>query len=278
MKYNLNRLKPFGIILSPKNDKSSIKDIDVEYLKYLIKDEQLIVLRGFNTFINAEDFSDYCQLWGEISLWPFGKVLELIEQENPEDHIFDHSYVPLHWDGMYREYVPEFQIFHCVKAPEANHGGKTTFSHTMLALENASPELKKNWENVYGIYLRKMEFYHSKVISPIICKHPYRDYSVIRYNEPSNPGNENFINPPDIKIMGVSESELENFHQSLTKALYSTKCFYAHEWQNGDVVITDNFSLLHGREEFVSKSPRHLQRVQVLSNPPFHNPGLESYQ
>jgi alpha-ketoglutarate-dependent taurine dioxygenase len=36
--------------------------------------------------------------------------------------------------------------------------------------------------------------------------------------------------------------------------------------------------LLHGREAFVSKSPRHIQRVQVLSNPPFDNPGLESYQ
>ncbi|CSB87532.1 PvcB protein [Vibrio cholerae] len=43
-------------------------------------------------------------------------------------------------------------------------------------------------------------------------------------------------------------------------------------------MITDNFSLLHGREGFTSHTPRHIRRVQVLSNPPYNNPSLESYQ
>lgn len=157
-------------------------------------------------------------------------------------------------------------------------GGRTTFSNTILALQFASSEIKELWNKVSGTYQRKMEFYNSKTVSPIITKHPQKDFSVIRYNEPPSADKGHFVNPPDIEFTGIDQEELDFFHRSLNKALYSADNFYAHEWQNGDIVIADNFSLLHGREGFVSRSPRHIQRVHVLSNPPFDNPGLESYQ
>lgn len=277
MNYRVTDLKPFGALVEPDNEKIKVQDLDIENLRDLFRKHQLVLLRGFDTFQNAEDFSNYCERWGEVSLWPFGKVLELIEQENPEDHIFDHSYVPLHWDGMYRPQVPEYQIFHCVKAPLSGQGGATTFSNTVLALKFASAELKETWKKVTGTYERKMEFYNSKTISPIITKHPQRGFSVIRYGEPPSGDKGHFVNPPILEFTGINQQELEAFHRNLEEALYSPDCFYAHEWQSGDLVIADNFSLLHGREGFVSKSPRHLQRVHVLSNPPIDNPGLEAY-
>lgn len=277
MNYKVTPLKPFGALLEPNGKNINVKDLDVESLRELFRQKHLILLRGFDTFKDSEDLPNYCESWGEVSVWPFGKVLELVEQDSPKDHIFDHSYVPLHWDGMYRPQVPEYQIFHCVKAPLPGQGGRTTFSNTVLVLENASPELKELWSKVTGIYQRKMEFYNSKTMSPLITKHPQRDFSVIRYNEPHFEEQGHLINPVDIEFTGVS-GELETFHRNLKQALCDPHNFYAHEWQEGDVVIADNLSLLHGREEFVSKSPRHIRRVQVLSNPPFDNPGLESYQ
>lgn len=278
MYYKVTDLNPFGVLLEPKDKNINLKVLDVENLRKLFLEKQIIVLRGFETFQSPEGFSDYCERWGEVSIWPFGKVLTLIEQDNPQDHIFDNSYIPLHWDGMYRLHVPEYQIFHCVKAPLSGQGGRTTFSNTILALKHASSELKELWDKVTGIYQRKMEFYNSKTVSPIITKHPHRDFSVIRYNEPPSKDKGDFINPPDLEFSGLSHEDLNVFHQSLQEILYAPSNFYAHEWQTGDIVIADNFSLLHGREGFVSKSPRHIQRVHVLSNPPFDNPGLESYQ
>ncbi|HXH31941.1 MAG TPA: TauD/TfdA family dioxygenase [Bacteriovoracaceae bacterium] len=278
MNYQIERLKPFGILLKPTGRSCNVKDLNLEDLRKHFRQEQLIVLRGFETFKNSNEFSDYCELWGEVSLWPFGKVLELMQRENPEDHIFDNNYVPLHWDGMYRPQVPEYQIFHCVQAPLPGQGGRTTFSNTILALENISLKSKDNWNKVTGTYHRKMEFYHSTVTSPVITKHPLKNVSVIRYNEPPSNQRGHFVNPPDLQFTGLGEEELEAFHRSMKEALYAPTNFYAHEWQAADVVIADNFSLLHGREEFVSKAPRHLQRVHVLSDPPFNNPGLESYQ
>jgi alpha-ketoglutarate-dependent taurine dioxygenase len=278
MNYRVSHLKPFGVFVEPKAKDTNVNSLDIKILREMFLQEQLVLLRGFDTFKTSEEFSNYCELWGEISIWPFGKVLELIEQDNPEDHIFDNSYVPLHWDGMYRPQVPEYQIFHCVKAPLPGQGGRTVFSNSILALKNAPAELKEIWKKVTGIYKRKMEFYNSMTRSPIITKHPLRDFSIIRYNEPPTEEKGHFVNPPELEFTGVDRDALTAFHQNLKEVLYSPNNFYAHEWQNGDVVITDNFSLLHGREGFISKSPRHLQRVQVLSHPPFNNPGLESYQ
>src|SRR5579862_1674533 len=272
MAYKTTPMQTFGYLLEPKSFQDDLDVLNVDQLRDLVRREHLIILRGFRTFQNAESFSNYCERVGKISIWPFGKVLELIEQDNPEDHIFDNSYVPLHWDGMYRKEVPEFQIFHCVAAPLSGQGGRTMFSNTVLALKYASAASKKLWNKVTGIYQRKMEFYNSKTVSPIINKHPHKDFSVIRYNEPHDEKKGHFVNPPELEFTGLSLLELEDFHHSLQHALYAPSNFYAHEWQTGDIVIADNFSLLHGREAFVSKSGRHLQRVHVLSNPPFDNP------
>lgn len=204
--------------------------------------------------------------------------MELREQENPQDHIFDNNYVPLHWDGMYRPYVPEYQIFRCIQAPPQGQGGRTTFSNTLRALEQADRSFLDVLSSTTGRYQRAMEFYKSVTVSPIVAMHPYRNLKVIRYNEPPDTRCQNFLNPPDLKFSGIIGMSEEKFHQGLKELLYSESCLYAHEWQGGDLVITDNFSLLHGRESFRSRTPRHIERVQVLSSPPFPNPGLESYQ
>jgi L-tyrosine isonitrile desaturase/decarboxylase len=276
--YRVTHLKPFGVVVEPLSSNTDVNVLSIEALRGLFREEALIVLRGFKTFDSSNEFANYCEAWGEISVWPFGKVLELVERENAEDHIFDNNYVPLHWDGMYRKQVPEYQIFHCVNAPLAGQGGRTTFSNTMLALKNAAPELKELWSKVTGTYERKMEFYNSKTVSPIITKHPFRKFPVIRYNEPPDASKGKFLNPPALKFGGISKRYLDLFHRSLNEALYAPANFYAHEWQKGDIVIADNFSLLHGREGFVSKAPRHIQRVHVLSDPPLDNPGLQAYQ
>lgn len=278
MEPKITSVEPFGLLLEPTRPNGDIGDLNVDLLRELVWRERLIVLRGFRTFSEPEEFSDYCQHWGEISVWPFGKVLELVERNSPEDHIFDNNYVPLHWDGMYRPQVPEFQIFHCVQAPRKGQGGRTTFSNTPLALEHASHGTRSLWRQVTGHYQRKMEFYDSKTVSPIIDSHPHRGFPIIRYNEPPLDGYGHFVNPPILKFTGVSADEIAEFHRTLREALYAPENFYAHEWREGDLVVADNFSLLHGREGFETKAPRHLRRVHVLSNPPLNNPRLVSHR
>ena len=278
MKPKISRIGSFGVCLEPEQAGDDINNLNIEILRELVWSERLIVLRGFKTFTGADDYTAYCERWGEISVWPFGKVLELVERNNPEDHIFDNNYVPLHWDGMYRPQVPEFQLFHCVKAPKSSQGGRTTFSNTVSALEKASADVKALWKKVSGSYRRKMEFYDSLTVAPVVTTHPRRGFPVIRYNEPPSAGFGQFLNPPTLDFTGVSTDEVGEFHRTLREALYAPENYYAHEWREGDLVVADNFSLLHGREAFETKAPRHLRRVHVLSNPPLDNPHLVSHK
>lgn len=274
MIFKTTRIEPFGILLEPRSPDVDIRELDRGELRRHFSSERLMVLRGFRTFSDSEDFARFCALWGEISVWPFGKVLELVEHQDPKDHIFDHNYVPMHWDGMYRPQVPELQIFHCVSAPGQHQGGRTTFSHTALALDRVSARVRASWETVTGIYQRKMEFYHSKTVAPIITRHPVDGFPVIRYCEPPMEGDDHFINHPAIEFEGISEGEHSAFHRTLREALYAPENFYGHAWQSGDVVISDNHTLLHGREAFTSGASRHLRRVHVLGAPPLENPHL----
>lgn len=274
MSLKISRLAPFGALVEATGPDHEVRDLNIDQLKLQFHKEHLIVLRGFRTFKSAEDFTQYCESWGPISIWPFGKVLELIEKLEPSDHIFDNNYVPLHWDGMYRPEVPEFQIFHCVNAPRKNQGGRTTFSNTKTAYNSLPERLRALCAQVRGVYERKMEFYHSKTIAPIITKHPTKDFSVIRYCEPPLADDQSFVNHPSIEFQGLKADDFALFARGIREALYAPENLYAHAWEPGDLVIADNHTLLHGREAFEHLAPRHLQRVHVLGQPPFSNPHL----
>lgn len=277
MNYELVPMQPFGVMLLAHSSTMSVNNLPIERLRELARRHHLLALRGFSTFSSANAFADYCDRWGAISLWPFGKVLDLVEQVNPKDHIFDNNYVPMHWDGMYRPQVPEFQIFHCVSAPQKQQGGRTTFSNTVLALEHAKPEIRDLWAKATGIYHRKMEFYDSKTVAPIIATHPVQGFPVIRYNEPPHAGDTTFLNHPEIAFTGIEANQIASFQQSLRESLYAPENFYAHSWQTGDIVVSDNYTLLHGREAFTSSAPRHLRRIHILGEPPLDNPHLVTH-
>ena len=269
----VTELEPFGVRVDAVRPGVPFVELPVEDLRELVRTHHLLLLRDFTGFTGAEELTGYSADWGEISMWPFGSVLELVEHENPDDHIFDHSYVPMHWDGMYRPQVPEFQVFHCVHAPGTGQGGRTTFSQTAAVLRDADPGTRRLWEQATGTYLRKTEFYDSKAVSPVVTPHPDRGFPVIRYNEPVAPDAE-FVNHPVLEFTGLPEERTAEFHRTLTAALYDPRHLYAHAWRTGDLVVADNYTLLHGREGFTTGSPRHLRRVHVLGSPPLDNPAL----
>lgn len=268
---------PFGLILEAQSDNVDINELSIPELRHYLDKHQLLVLRGFTTLTNPTALSQYSQRWGELSIWPFGTVLELVQHDSPQDHIFDHSYVPMHWDGMYRPQIPEIQVFQCVKAPPQQQGGQTVFSNTPDIIAKMPADLRALCHKLTATYWRKMEFYNSQVQSKLIVKHPYKNVDVIRYNEPHTTANGHLLNQPEMIFEGLDANDLLHVHQQLRQRLYAPQHSYAHNWQDNDIVIADNFTLLHARHSFTSHAPRHLRRVQVHSNPPLNNTQLTSH-
>ena len=96
------------------------------------------------------------------------------------------------------------------------------------------------------------------------------------YCEPPKEEDSDFINHPLFNLEGIPKEKTNDFIKEINDLLYSPKNLYAHHWKAGDIVIADNYTLLHGRESFTSGSARHLRRVQVLGSPALDNPHLVS--
>lgn len=271
--YQTTSLGGFGVQAIPLRP-VPLAELPVEPLRRLVHDHQLVLLRGIPAGPGPDELTAFCARWGQLAAWPFGFVLELREHPDPRDHVFDHGPVPLHWDGMYREQLPEFQIFHCVSAPGQDQGGRTTFAQTATAWERADPPTRQRWARVSGRYHRATEHYDSTTRSPLVVPHPTRGYPVIRYQEPADSCGTGFVNHPSLEFTGLPAEQLPALHAGLRSALRAPGNWYAHRWQTDDVVIADNHTLLHGREAFQSQAPRHLRRVHVLGDPPLDNPGL----
>ncbi|TVL89314.1 TauD/TfdA family dioxygenase [Streptomyces sp. SAJ15] len=267
-------IEPFGVAVHAPRPGARVGELPVATLRDLVREHHILLLRGFDGFDTPQELAAYSEQWGELSVWPFGTVLDLIEKERPEDHIFDSSYMPMHWDGMYREQIPEFQVFQCVRAPGVDNGGETTFSNTPAVLRDTDPETVAKWSAVTGTYHRETDFYDSVTTSPLVTTHPVTGTPVIRYNEPTAADDADFVNHPDLRFTGLPDDEMAEAHRTLRAALYDPAHLYAHSWRTGDLVVTDNYTLLHGRNAFTSGAPRHLRRVQVLGTPALDNPGL----
>lgn len=270
--YIVEDLQPFGAAIRAPAPRLSARSVPVDLLRSLARERHLVLLRGFLPFSDGEDLADYGSSWGEIMMWPFGAVLELVEEPDAVDHIFGNCSIPMHWDGMYREFVPEFQIFSCVTTPPAGATGRTLFANTISILSESAPDDRARWAHTTITYeVEKVSHYGGRISSRLLAENPQNNAPIIRFNEPP-PRSERFPNPHTLILHGVHGEEASGVVDELTASLYGKRYCYAHEWQDGDLLIADNYTLLHGREAFVAGSPRHLRRVHILGVPPLENP------
>lgn len=267
---------PFGLLLTPRDANQSVTTLSVQALRALAREHHLLVLRGFHSgFSTPQTMIDFAAQWGEIMIWPFGAVLDVVEHADSKDHVFDSSYMPLHWDGMYKPTVPEFVMFHCATATANDEGGRTTFVDTTRLLADVDAAQLEQWKQVSVTYrIKQVVHYGGEVESPLVIPHPNGDGVIMRYNEPPE-SDVAFQNQHSLELHGVAPDQQAAFVDNLRQHLHDPRYYYAHHWDVGDVVVVDNFALLHGREGFTARSPRHLQRIHIQRHPVYVNPALK---
>lgn len=273
---NVEFVSPFGVIVRPAGAEAEMTEVPVPAARDLVRKYHLLVCRGFGALSDPEELTRYAASWGQVLTWSFGAVLDLVEHERPADHVFDNTGVSFHWDGMFVDRIPEFQIFQCIKALDKGQGGRTIFCDTTRVLDDADAPTQKLWESLTLTYrVTKESHYGGTAVSPLVVEHPARGFRTIRYLEPVSE-NIGYVNRPRVTFHDVPQQRVPEIEQALRNALYEPRHCYAHEWQTGDVVIADNYTLLHGREPYASRCGRHLRRVHVLGDPPLTNLALQN--
>ncbi|WP_367127984.1 TauD/TfdA dioxygenase family protein [Saccharothrix sp. HUAS TT1] len=266
--WNTEPLSPFGVLVTAGAPDQPFTAPAIEEVRALVRAEHLVVLRGFTPPADGPALEAYGRSWGEVLEWSFGTVFDVLAHDEPEDHAFDTTFMPMHWDGMYARFVPEFQIFHCLTAPVGASGGRTLFTDTGRLVADTDPGTLRRWRSVVLEYRNpKVSHYGGLVVSPLVEPHPLTGEPTLRFLEPVPEGVE-ILNPPNVAVADLGPEEARAVVEEVRSALYDPRYMYGHSWQPGDVLITDNYSLLHTREPYERGLPRHLRRVHVLGDPP----------
>ena len=274
--FNVEVVSPFGVMIRPRTATAALTAVPVSTARDVARDCHLVIFRGFSGPSTPEQLAGYAAFWGQTLSWPFGEVLELVEHERPADHVFDNTGISLHWDGMFADRIPEFQIFQCINAGHQGQGGRTIFCDTTLVLNHTDTATRQLWKHLTLTYrVNKESHYGGIAVSDLVVNHPTRRFPTIRYLEPV-PTNTDYVNRPHVTFHDVPPERIHEIEQTIHDALYDPRHCYAHEWHTDDIVIADNYTLLHGRQPYTTRCGRHLRRVHVLGEPPLRNPALRS--
>ncbi|WP_454781456.1 TauD/TfdA dioxygenase family protein [Legionella sp. WA2022007384] len=238
----------------------NLTDLSLEMLLNETTQHKIVLLRGFN-LLERDDLLHYCQKQAQLLSWDFGPVMEMKVDQQPQNYLFTEGDVPLHWDGAFHQ-EPRFLLFHCLHAPQAGSGGETVFANTERVWQAASDAQRKEWDDyALTFHTEKLAHYGGTITRNLINNHPDTQQVILRFAEPVG---EDYLNPVHVKIIDKNEDESHAILSSLSQSMRMPEHLYEHQWQQGDFLLADNFSLLHGRNAFHRHSPRHLRRIQIL--------------
>jgi alpha-ketoglutarate-dependent taurine dioxygenase len=235
--------------------------LDADWIAATAIEHRLVLLRGFRQ-LSKDELVAFAQRLGTLLEWNFGRVLDLQIHPEPKNYLFTEGNVPYHWDGAFAEVVPRFQVFQCLHTD--GDGGETTFCDTVDLLKTASADEVSRWRQITISYqTEKQAHYGGEIKRPLISPHPITGEPTIRFAEPLNEQSIK-LNPLYLEIEGHSPAAQQEFLAAFIPRLYQAPFYYEHRWQRGDLLVTDNHALLHGRTQMGGNVKRHLQRVHVI--------------
>lgn len=252
-------LEPFGLLVTAADAGTSLWDLDSETLKGWIGQHRVVVLRGFAQ-LEKTALPGWCRRLGEPMPWDFGTVNELKARPDAQNYLFTPAAVPLHWDGAFAGETPQYIFFHCLQAPPPGTGGETLFVDTPRMVAALSPAERQAFEQQTITYrTAKITHYGGSVTQALLATDATSGEAVLRYAEPVHD-----LNPVSLEVTGMTPAEQQTLIEDLHAKLYDAEVCLSHSWRDGDYLLADNFTLLHGRKAYTEPTARHLRRVNIL--------------
>lgn len=248
---NYKKLYPFGVQLESMVDRQELRSLVLEHGLVVIKN---YVTQSDDEIINfASRLSEnHGPLESKLLHWHFGPLMKMKVDANAKNYLFSKEKVPLHWDGAFHK-EPLFLLFHCEHSQGL--GGETIFCNTSLAYSHLS-ESEKNLAKEIRLKFEteQLAHYGGKIENSLIQQHPILNTEIIRYAEEVQTS----LNPVLRKVLNDHHTILVNIEKKINKFKY------AHSWQTNDLLIADNFTLIHGRNELKENENRRFNRLQIL--------------
>lgn len=178
---------------------------------------------------------------------------------------------------------PKRKSFIWLYAVEGSKDSITHWTNSILAYNDLPPELKKHYDTLevsyhdsrfridhdretYQKHLKKIE--HLKTLNfknKLVLTNPYGQKGL-------------YISPLQVgEITGMDFEEMIEFTNNILEYLTQPKYVYSHHWEDGDVLIGEQFFGLHKRDAFEKMHERYLHRIAFNSTKMFPELKYEGY-
>jgi taurine dioxygenase len=238
-------LEALGCVVRGVELAQGVSDDEVADLSRALFEHGLLLLREQS--VTPATHVAFAQRFGQLDVYPdAGKIAgfcEIYAGSNVPGR--GHPGYPAYWhqDGVNFPTLPLISVYHMVDVPESQ--AHTLFISAERALSSMPASLraslaKLSIESVEG------------VAHAMLRTHPVTGRSVpcIRTRLPR-------------AIAGLSKADSRAFLEQLEHFLDEQPHVYRHAWRAGDVLLTDNGSVLHKAVRPDSLQPRTIHRVTV---------------
>jgi alpha-ketoglutarate-dependent taurine dioxygenase len=190
----------------------------------------------------------------------------LVEARQNEEVFRSSAALPLHKDGILTGFDVTAVGIYCMAFASVK-GGRTFVSDAVSALEVIDSEHMRLLQQ-YGMEARSVdrpgyyceEFQDGWTWFPALRARP-GESETLNIGLPHEPGERASW---QVRVAGVPEAKSDEILCELKGALLREERVYYHAWECGDLLLMDNYRVMHGREAFCA-SRRVLANIQVLA-------------
>ncbi|TRX94235.1 hypothetical protein FHL15_005003 [Xylaria flabelliformis] len=278
MEVTFEYMYPCGIIIRPANPTSvyPLSMVDMQKVRTLAMTCSPVVLRGFSNTKDRRTFIAKAHDLGPVLPWKSGVIQEVKDESNNDpqsNSVVSAEAMPMHYDGMFKiitvkdektgkekrvSDTPHFQYFVSQSAAQPGDGYTLFASSDLFARYLPQTYNINKLEKIKWTCRSHGFFHHIMEDIPLVVRHPSRNSPCIRWHQPW---------PRWRTAYGFADISIDNGSQSLIKLidslLFDRRVCLRFSWQEGDVLVSDNFAMLHTRTSFSTDHPRELWRIHT---------------
>jgi alpha-ketoglutarate-dependent taurine dioxygenase len=251
----------FGLQLGPD-------DVIPPNLAELVHKNAFVLFRGKS--ISDAEFTVMAESLGRPIEYGFGKILNMEAREDAIESQFSNAGMALHTDAVLnREHSALFLNFKCYTAPKKG-GGETLFTNNRHFLEIIPQSLLAELRSVTIAYRARTAGYYSggggnegaPIMHRAITRHPRTGEEAL-FIALDDPDDE--CRNYEAAVVGYERTKSRQFMKEVDTWLRHPDVLRPHAWQEGDVLIVDNFLACHGRAPFQKGDKRRIIRIAIAA-------------
>ena len=291
-----------GMIIQCNTDQSvsPIPDVSIleeRCLTSLIKEFGLVVLRGFKKFEDESDIVNFYKGRAKNGIleWKFGPVHKVTPKEDMPGYVNSHEGIPIHFDLLapprymgisqreheYSDFICREFLLYCKTIKSTTDDGATTFVDARGAVLALSGSKIKEWKETTLRYETKLKKKSDKELYfggeknaydyPLVMQCPWTGHNVLRWLQSWTERDHPSSSQHNWSVIQTSPNgacqSADVLEEEITRVALDERFFFTHSYKEGDQVYVNNYTTLHGRNNFTND--RELWRLQAI--PPSDN-------